>query len=256
MASGVRKTGEFCWINILTPEPKAARDFFGKLLGWKYSMIPAIGHRIQVAGHDIGGLFDLDSPQTPAGTPPHIGVMVKVDDADAAAARVVELGGRTMPPFDIMFQGRMAVCFDANGANFDVWQPKAGPGTDVDSSAIGAPSWFETMTTDVERGRAFYQALFGWTPETMDMGDFQYTTFKLGEDYVAGMMQLTPEMGEIPPHWAVYFTVADTDATAQRATELGATLVVPPQDVPSVGRFCGIRSPQGVVFFVIRYVEM
>lgn len=253
MATGVRKTGDFCWINILTPDPKAARDFFGKLLGWKYSMIPTIGHRIQVGGRDVGGLFDLASPQTPPGTPPHIGVMIKVDSADAVAEQVVALGGRTLPPFDIMFQGRMAVCFDPNGANFDVWQPKAGAGTDVDAHAVGAPSWFESMTTDVARGRAFYQALFGWVAETMDMGDFEYTTFKLGDTYVAGMMAITPEMGAIPPHWAVYFTVADVDATATLATELGATICVPPQDVPGVGRFVGITSPQGVTFFVIRY---
>lgn len=255
MATGVRKTGDFCWINMLTPEPKAARDFFGKLLGWKYSMIPGIGHRIQVAGSDIGGLFDLDSPQTPKGTPPHIGVMVKVDSADATVAKVAELGGRAMPPFDILFQGRMAVCFDVNGANFDLWQPKAGAGTDVDGLAIGAPSWYETMTTDAAKGRAFYESLFGWTAETMDMGGFQYTTFKNGDDYVAGMMELTPEMTGIPPHWAVYFTVADADATAQRATELGGTVIVPAQDVPNVGRFCGLRSPQGVVFFVMRYTQ-
>ena len=255
MASGVRKTGEFCWINVLTPEPKAARDFFRKLLGWQYSMIPAIGHRIRVDGHDIGGLFDLDSPQTPKGTPPHIGVMVKVDDADAIAANVAQLGGRALPPFDILFQGRMAVCFDVNGANFHVWQPKAGPGTDVDSSSVGAPSWFETVTTDVARARAFYGSLFGWTAETMDMDEFQYTTFKQGDDHVAGMMPIVPAMGDVPPHWAVYFTVADADATARLATELGATLVVPPTDVPNVGRCCGIRSPQGVVFYAIRYAE-
>ena len=38
---------------------------------------------IQVNGHDIGGMFDLDGPNTPPGTPPCIGVMVKVDSADA-----------------------------------------------------------------------------------------------------------------------------------------------------------------------------
>ncbi len=78
MAKGLRRTGDFCWINMLTPAPAAARAFFAELLGWAYAEIPGVGHTILVDGHAVGGLFDLASPQTPAGTPPLIGVMVKV----------------------------------------------------------------------------------------------------------------------------------------------------------------------------------
>ena len=111
------------------------------------------------------------------------------------------------------------------------------------------------MTTDVERAKNFYAALFGWVPESMPIGDFTYTTFKLGDAYVAGLMQLTPDMGNLWPHWATYFTVRDADATAREAEALGATICVPAQDVPNVGRFCGITSPQGVTFFVIKYAQ-
>ena len=34
MAVGVRRPGEFCWINVLSPEPAKACDFFAKVLGW------------------------------------------------------------------------------------------------------------------------------------------------------------------------------------------------------------------------------
>lgn len=56
----------------------------------------------------------------------------------------------------------MAVCFDPNGAEFDVWQP--GRSTDADTSHHGVPNWFETITTDVDRAATFYAELFGWTP--------------------------------------------------------------------------------------------
>ena len=101
--------------------------------------MPGMGHRVQVDGHDIGGLFDLAGPNTPPGMPPLIGVMVKVESADAAGEKVTALGGKAMPAFDIMDQGRMAVCFDPNGAQFDVWEPKKGPGTDVDTSLDRQP---------------------------------------------------------------------------------------------------------------------
>lgn len=253
MATGTRAPGDFCWFNLLTPEPDAAREFFGRLLGWTFAEIPGMGHRVQVGGRDVGGLFDLAGPGTPPGTPPLIGVMVKVENADAACAKVAALGGKAMPAFDIMDQGRMAVCFDPNGAEFDLWEPKKSQGSDADSAAHGAPSWFETLTTDTDRAARFYSALFGWTTESMPMDGSTYTTFKLGAAYVAGMMAITPEMGALRPHWATYFTVTDADAAARDAAALGAKVVVPPRDVPGVGRFATLVSPQGVPFSVIRY---
>lgn len=146
MATGMRNAGEFCWINMITPDPDAARAFFGTLLGWTYVEISGMGwppdaggrarHRRSVRSRE---------PHAPPGTPPHIGVMVKVASANAMVEKVAALGGKALPAFDIVDQGRMAVCFDPNGA----------------------PSWFETMTSDGARATPFYAALFGWTPEVM-----------------------------------------------------------------------------------------
>jgi predicted enzyme related to lactoylglutathione lyase len=253
MAKGTRRAGEFCWINMLTPQPDEACRFFAQLLGWTYGEIPGMGYSVLAGGHHIGGLFDLEGPNTPPGTPPLIGVMVKVDSADATSEKALALGGKTMPAFDIMDAGRMAVCYDPNGANIDVWEPKKNPGTEVDSNVHGAPSWFETMTTDAGRATRFYAQLFGWTAEVRPMPNLEYTTFKLNGEYVAGLHAITPEMGNVAPHWATYFTVDDVDATAREAVNLGGTIVVPLQTVEGVGRFCGIRSPQGVMFHAITY---
>jgi len=111
----------------------------------------------------------------------------------------------------------------------------------------------DLYTSDPDTSRAFYNQLFGWTAEEMQMPDMQYTTFKLGDAYVAGMMQITPQMGNLAPHWATYFTVKDADETARVAVKLGGKICVPLKDIPGIGRFCGITSPQGVTFYVIRY---
>jgi len=250
-----RKTGEICWTNMLTPQPAAARDFFGKVLGWTYAEIPGMGHLAQVAGCDVGGLFDLEGPKTPPGTPPQIGVLVKVESADATCAKITSLGGHAKPAFDIMDQGRIASCTDPQGARFHVWQPKTFLGTDVDSALHGAPSWFELMTTDVDRAAKFYAELFGWTPEVMPMPGATYTTFKHGAAPVAGMMRITPQMGDLQPHWATYFTVKDADETAREAVKLGGNLCMTMKDVPGVCRFCRITSPQGVTFGVVQYTH-
>lgn len=255
MPTRPRDPGEFCWINILTPQPAAAQEFFATLLGWTYKVIPGMGHLLQAGGRDFGGMFDLNGGQTPPGTHAGIGVMVRVTDADATSARAAQLGGRGAPAFDIGPNGRMAECYDPTGANFDLWQPRGENGTEVDESLHGAPSWFELMTPDPARAQPFYEQLFGWKGDAFPGQETPYTTFVLGERMVAGMMPISPEMRDVPPHWIPYFTVTDVDATAREAVTLGATLYVPVMDAPGVGRFCGILSPQGVHFMVMQYTR-
>jgi uncharacterized protein len=252
MATGIRKAGDFCWINMLTAQPAEAMEFFAKVLGWTYFEIPPFGHGVQVGGRDIGGLFDLNGPNCPPGLPPVIGVMVKVDNADVVCEKVVSLGGKAQPAFDIADKGRMAVCHDPNGGAFDIWEPKKMPGTDADSTLHGSPSWSESLTTDVGKATEFYCSLFGWTAEVKHMPGMDYTVFRNGGADIAGLMAI-PAPG-IPPHWGTYFTVNDADEAARTAEGLGAKLCVPPMDIPGIGRFCGITSPQGVRFYAIQYL--
>ena len=117
----------------------------------------------------------------------------------------------------------------------------------------GAFSWIELMTTDVEGAKKFYTQLFGWETEDMPMENMSYTITKIGDEGVGGIMPLPPEAEGVPPHWGVYVTVDDVDATARKAEELGGKIHVPPTDIPNVGRFCVIQDPQGSVISAITY---
>ena len=57
---------------------------------------------------------------------------------------------------------------------------------------------------------------------------------------------------EVPAHWGIYFGVADCAATAAKASELSATVLVPPQAIP-VGTFAVLLDPQGAAFRVIAF---
>ncbi len=111
MATGMRKSGDFCWVNMLTPQPAEAREFFGKLFGWTNSEIPRMGHKALVNGHEIAGIFDLEGPNAAPGTPPHVGALIKVDSADATCEKVRSLGGQARPAFDITDQGRYVISY-------------------------------------------------------------------------------------------------------------------------------------------------
>ncbi|WP_165066300.1 VOC family protein [Paludisphaera rhizosphaerae] len=253
MASEPRKPGEFCWINILSPQPEAAKAFFSSLLGWEYGDIPGMGWFIQAGGSPVGGLFDLEGPNTPPGTPAGIGVMVLVEDADAIAQRAKDLGGDSRPAFDVGPQGRMAEIIAPDGAKIDVWQAKGMASTSADRALPGVPNWIETMTPDAERAARFYTDLFGWTVEKVPNSAVDYSIFKLDGVPAAGLMPRPADLEKVPPHWAVYMTVADADATVKKALELGGTVFVQPRDIPNYGRFAGVMSPQGVHFYIIKH---
>ncbi len=119
----------------------------------------------------------------------------------------------------------------------------------------GAFSWSELMTTDVPGAVEFYSKLFGWTTQELPMEGMSYTLAKVGENDVGGIMATPPEAQGMPPMWGVYVTVDDVDATAKTAEKLGGKIIVPPTDIPDVGRFCVIQDPQGAVFSAITYVQ-
>jgi predicted enzyme related to lactoylglutathione lyase len=106
----------------------------------------------------------------------------------------------------------------------------------------------ELATTDRSAAKAFYTNLFGWTADDIPMGpDFAYTIFRLGKEDAGGAYELMKEQRDthVPPHWMLYVRTDNTDAAAARAVELGALLIVPPSDIPNVGRFAVIQDPTG-----------
>jgi predicted enzyme related to lactoylglutathione lyase len=61
----------------------------------------------------------------------------------------------------------------------------------------------------------------------------------------------TPEGMEMPPHWTVYYNVADCEATAAQVKELGGEVYFGPQFMETVGTFATCADPQGAVFAII-----
>jgi predicted enzyme related to lactoylglutathione lyase len=118
----------------------------------------------------------------------------------------------------------------------------------------GAFSWCELMTTDAAAAKKFYGQLFGWSMEDKDMGEMIYTVVSAGGQQIAGIMKNPPQCRDMPPAWGAYVTVDDVDAVAKKAGELGGKVLVPPQDIPTVGRFAVIQDPQGAVISAITYV--
>ncbi len=56
-----------------------------------------------------------------------------------------------------------------------------------------------------------------------------------------------------PSHWSCYLSVTAVDASAAKAQQLGArAIVVPPTDIPNIGRFCVLLDPFGAAIALMK----
>jgi uncharacterized protein len=238
--------GTFSWVELLTSDAAAAKQFYAELMGWTYDDLPLPeGGSYTMVLKDGKRVAGLHQPAPENAGPPAWLSYVTVEDADAAAARAKELGATTLAgPFDVMDAGRMAVLQDSQGAVFAVWQPRASIGAELVNDP-GSLTMTQLNAADVDTARGFYSALFGWRIETVSE-DPPYWGIHNGELLNGGLMELPPG-GGAPPHWLAYFTTADIDAAAARIPELDGNLVVSPMSIPS-GRILVAGDPQGAVF--------
>ena len=246
--------GAVTWIDLSTPDVKAAAAFYRQLLGWtdvEKSATPMGDYYIgKVGDRQVGGMMG-QGPEL-AGTPPMWTVFVYADDVDATAARVVDAGGTVhTPPFDIP-EARIAVIADPAGAMFGLF---GGPEIEgaFYSEEVGRVCWAELMTRDPATAERFYADLFGWEATTELTNGNPYTTFKLGEEMVAGMIK-TPDAvpAEVPPYWSAYFTVPDCAATEKQVVEMGGGVYLPTMSV-EMGEFASLADPQGATFNIMEY---
>ena len=201
-------------------------------------------------GKDIAGLYELAGEMF-EGVPSHWMSYVTVEDVDQAAEKAAKLDGNVLaPPMDIPGVGRMAFLQDPTGAQIAVFKP----GEHVGTAEDGPFGWSELSTGDTAKAESFYTSLFGWGAKSDKGAPVAYTEFQVGERSIAGMMELDPKMAaaNVPPHWMPYVMVDDCDAISGKAAELGAQLLVPPTDIPDVGRFSVFMDPTGASLAVIK----
>jgi uncharacterized protein len=225
--------GQFCWVELVSGNVAAARDFYTGLFGWDAEEDPLPSGNVYVMfrlrGRRVAAAYGLGGDERAAGVEPHWRSYVSVDDADRVAKAAEEAGGRvSTPPHDMLDIGRAAAIVDPTGAEVRLWQPGRSHGAEL-ADEPGSFCWNELITNDLERAAAFYGEVFGWTTSEDAMSESRtYTTFLNGTNPNAGMM-LPPDVApDLPPQWNVYFNVEDAAATAERATQLGGHIHLPP----------------------------
>lgn len=266
-----------CWVDTTQPDPDAAAAFYGGLFGWELEDVMPPGSPIKYLIGRIRGRDVAAVSSRPDGAPPGAvwNTYVRVESADDAAAKVRDAGGSVLgDPFDVMDSGRMAVFQDPEGAVFCAWQPNQHQGSQV-VNEHGSVNFNNLGTRDRAAAEAFYRAVFGWG--VLDLGGGAAWTLpgygdhletlnpgmragmaEMGappgfEDVVATIQPIPDDEPDTPAHWSVTFAVDDADAIADKAAELGGTVVAPPFDAPWV-RMTVINDPAGATFVASKFV--
>lgn len=124
----------------------------------------------------------------------------------------------------------------------------------VMSKSHGKYVWYELATSDVEGAKKFYGDVIGWGTDRFGGPEGDYTIWKAGAQGIGGAMTLPEEARKAgaPPRWVGYVYVDDVDAIVAKAKSLGGHEVVPPTDLPDVGRIAMVSDPQGAVIAMIK----
>lgn len=235
-------TGKFVWFELNTTNLQRAKSFYGELVGWKIESVPMGDTNydmVHTAGGPIAGLLP--------GTSSRWLSYLSVADVDAAAKKVLNSGGKVLKtPFDYPGVGRMSLVADPSGAEFFLFKNADGDAPDREVKQ-GDWYWNELTVTDPAKVVKFYRDVAGFDVKEMNMGEMgTYYVLEHGGVPRAGIMK-----GEAAAPWLPYIHVEKIDETAARAPKLGATVAVPPTDIPTVGRFAVFVDPTGATIAAI-----
>jgi predicted enzyme related to lactoylglutathione lyase len=246
--------GTHVWYELLTDDPSAAADFYGKVIGWTaapfgHDTPDAKPYTVLSAGPDgIGGIMENPMPTGPV----WLGY-VGVTDVDAAVAKLQGIGGKVhRPAWDLEGVGRMAFVADPQGAVFYLMRGAS----DMESKAFaptadGHCAWNELYAADQTAALEFYRAMFGWEKgDAMPMGELgDYTFINHGGAMIGAVMDKPSQVPAVM--WNYYFRVSGIDAAVKRIQGAGGRVTTGPQEVPGGEWVVNALDPQGAAFGLV-----
>ena len=248
----VNSHGRFLWYELMTTDMEAAKAFYTEVVGWgtRDASVPGMAYtQFTVGGASVSGLMDLPEDARKMGAKPTWVGYVGVDDVDATADRIKQLGGTVhVPPTEIPNVSRFSVVADPQMATLTLvkWLNPA----QEQPAALGEPGrvgWHDLLAADWEKAFAFYSELFGWRKADAEIGSMgTYQMFSARGQTIGGMSTKPPMVPM--PFWLYYFNIDDIDAAAERVKAGGGRILEGPLEVRGGGWIARCADPQGAMF--------
>ena len=247
--------GRFVWYELVTTEMEAAKAFYADVMGWGTQDVsmPGVDYTFFTAGEAlVSGLMGLPEDAKRSGFRPAWLGYVGVDDVDATADRVQQLGGVVhVPPRDISNISRISVAVDPQMAGIALFKwLDGGHEQPTDMDGPGRVGWHELFADDWEKAWVFYNKLFGWRKADADSGAVgTYQLFSAGGQTLGGMLTKPPTVPV--PFWVYYFNVGDIDDAARRVKIGRGEVLDGPIEVPGGRWIVHCTDPQGAFFALV-----
>jgi uncharacterized protein len=248
----VNSHGRFAWYELITTDVETAKAFYTKVMGWGVwdASVPSRAYTLfTFANTSVSGLLELPADARKMGEKPEWIGYVGVDDVEAAAERIKNLGGVVhVPPIEIPSLSRFSIFSDPQMARLALlkWL-KPGQEQPTERGEPGRVGWHELLAADWEQAFAFYGELFGWQKADADIGEIgTYQLFSAAGQTMGGMLTKPPTMPA--PFWLYYFNVGDIDAAAQRVEAAGGQVLDGPLEVLGGSWVVQCTDPQGAIF--------
>lgn len=246
-----KTAGRPTWTDHASPDAEAARNFYHAVFGWQYDIGgPEFGGytTARLGEHTVAGLSGI--PESMADMKPAWGLYFATNDIQADVARAEKLGAKVnLAPMVVGPFGSMAHLVDPTGGEFSFWQADQHVGWQV-SNELGSTAWHELYSPNAKAARDFYMALLNAAANPMP-GGMEYYTLMQGADPIAGIMQIDPSWGAMPPQWVNYFAVANADETVAIAIQHGGKQMGSIDDSP-FGRIAALMDPFGAILKLVQ----
>jgi uncharacterized protein len=110
--------GNVVHVEFPADDTEKGREFWGGLFGWQFESFPGPSeyHMTRVSDQTGGAITNMEPGKR------GLRVYFDVDDINAGAARVQELGGQAGEAMPVRSMGWFAVCSDPQGNEFGLWQ--------------------------------------------------------------------------------------------------------------------------------------
>lgn len=232
------------WIDLNTPDPRRAGEFYSGLLGWAVSEEQAgSGYLIgRIEGLPVAGLLSASGGAVTWVT------YFLADDLARLAERVAELGGRVLSEPTQGQLGLMQVVADPAGALFGLVEP-AGEDAFVAAGEPGCAVWHElSATSGFDECVDFYRELFGWQAAVIGGAETEapgYATLLADAAPFAGLRDASGQFPEgTPAFWQTFLGVASAEEAAAKVPGLGGEVILGPVDA-EFGRLVVVADPTG-----------
>ena len=248
--------GKFVWIDLVTTNMEAARNFYSRLFGWEFRRVgdAATGYSLVLNGdRPVGGVVDLAArPNAPA--VPRWVAYISVPDVAQAQKAIVNAGGRQLVATKALpKRGEQAVFADAEGAVFGVIKSDGGDPADF-MAEPGDWIWIQLLSRDVSKATGFYRSVAGYevVENTQSSRKNQFLLVS-GTFARAAVSQLPTSHPKAPPIWLPFVRVENLAQSLTVAQQLGGRIAVMPRADLFEGRMSVVADPSGALVGLMQW---